>query len=93
MANTGADGLGVDWTVSLADAKSLTQNKTALQGNLDPSILYAQPTQIELEVKRTLESYGQQPGHIFNLGHGITPGVNPENVKVLVDAVHRMSAR
>jgi len=93
MADSGADALGVDWTVNLADAKKLTQEKIALQGNLDPSILYAQPEQIEQEVKRTLESYGEGPGHVFNLGHGITPGVNPDHVKVLVDAVHRMSSR
>jgi uroporphyrinogen decarboxylase len=91
LANTGAEGIGVDWLVSLEEARRRTQNKVALQGNLDPVTLYADPESIRSEVKRTLESYGTGPGHIFNLGHGMSPDMNPDHVKVLVDAVHEFS--
>ncbi len=91
LANTGAEGIGVDWLVTLEEARRRTQNKVALQGNLDPVTLYADPDGIRREVKRTLESYGKGPGHIFNLGHGMSPDMNPDHVKVLVDAVHEFS--
>ncbi len=91
LADTGAEGLGVDWLVSLEEARRRTQGKVALQGNLDPVTLYAEPEGIRREVKRTLESYGKGPGHIFNLGHGMSPDMNPDHVKVLVDAVHEFS--
>jgi uroporphyrinogen decarboxylase len=91
LANTGAEGIGVDWLVSLEEARRRTQNKVALQGNLDPVTLYANPEGIRREVKRVLESYGSGPGHIFNLGHGMSPDMNPDHVKVLVDAVHEFS--
>ena len=91
LANTGAEGIGVDWLVTLEEARRRTQNKVALQGNLDPVTLYADPDGIRREVKRTLESYGPGPGHIFNLGHGMSPDMNPDHVKVLVDAVHEFS--
>ena len=91
LANTGAEGIGVDWLVTLEEARRRTQNKVALQGNLDPVTLYADPNGIRREVKRTLESYGPGPGHIFNLGHGMSPDMNPDHVKVLVDAVHEFS--
>lgn len=91
LANTGAEGIGVDWLVTLEEARRRTQNKVALQGNLDPVTLYADPDGIRREVKRTLESYGPGPGHIFNLGHGMSPDMNPDRVKVLVDAVHEFS--
>ena len=91
LANTGAEGIGVDWLVTLEEARRRTQNKVALQGNLDPVTLYAGPDGIRREVKRTLESYGPGPGHIFNLGHGMSPDMNPDHVKVLVDAVHEFS--
>ena len=88
MADTGCTALGVDWTVDLADARQAVQGRVALQGNLDPAILQASPEVIRREVRRVMDSYGNHPGHVFNLGHGITPEVNPEHVKVLVDEVH-----
>jgi uroporphyrinogen decarboxylase len=88
MADTGCAGLGVDWTIDLADAREAVNGRVALQGNLDPAILLATPEVIRCEVRRVLDSYGNHPGHVFNLGHGITPEVDPENVKVLVDEVH-----
>lgn len=91
MAATGCDALGVDWTTDLADARQWTGDRVALQGNLDPAILHAAPEQIRERVATVLQSYGRGPGHVFNLGHGITPDVNPERVQVLVDAVHELS--
>ena len=88
MADTGCTALGVDWTVDLADARQAVAGRVALQGNLDPAILQASPEVIRREVRRVMDSYGNHPGHVFNLGHGITPEVNPEHVKVLVDEVH-----
>lgn len=93
MADTGCDGLGVDWTMDLADARVLTGDRVALQGNLDPSVLYGSPDSIREEVKRVLDSYGSGPGHVFNLGHGIHQHVNPEHLGVMVEAVRELSAR
>ena len=93
MAATGCDGLGVDWTMDLSDARALTGDKVALQGNLDPSVLYGSPESIRVEVKRVLDSYGTGPGHVFNLGHGIHQHVNPEHLGVMVEAVRELSAR
>lgn len=90
LAETGAAALGVDWTLDLADARQATGNRVALQGNLDPAVLRADPETIRREAERVLDSYGQGPGHVFNLGHGITPDINPEHVAVLVDAVHEL---
>ena len=91
LADIGAEGIGVDWLVSLEDARRRTGGKVALQGNLDPAVLFASPERIREEVGKTLQSYGAGPGHIFNLGHGVTPDVNPEHMKALVDAVHELS--
>jgi uroporphyrinogen decarboxylase len=91
MAKTGADALGVDWTTDLADARALTGGKVALQGNLDPCVLYAPPAKIREEVGRVLASYGAGHGHVFNLGHGIHPDVNPEHAGAMVAAVHELS--
>ena len=91
LAGSGAEGVGVDWTVSLAEARQRTAGRVALQGNLDPVTLYARPEAIRAEVQRTLESYGKGPGHVFNLGHGLAPDMDPEHVRVLVDAVHEFS--
>ncbi len=88
LAATGCDALGVDWTITLDEARRRIGARTAVQGNLDPSVLYASPEVIQREVRATLADYGPHPGHIFNLGHGITPGVDPDHVKVLVDTVH-----
>ena len=91
MAASGCDALGVDWTTSLADARQFTADRVALQGNLDPATLREAPELIEQGVADTLASYGDGPGHVFNLGHGITPDIDPAHLKVLVDAVHRLS--
>jgi len=88
MADSGCAALGVDWTVDLADARRAVAGKVALQGNLDPAILRAGPEVIRREARAVLDSYGPHPGHVFNLGHGITPEVDPEHVRVLVDEVH-----
>jgi uroporphyrinogen decarboxylase len=88
MADTGCAALGVDWTMNLADARGAVAGKVALQGNLDPAILRAGVEVIRREARAVLDSYGNHPGHVFNLGHGITPEVDPDNLKVLVDEVH-----
>ncbi|HUB90789.1 MAG TPA: uroporphyrinogen decarboxylase [Dyella sp.] len=91
MVRTGCAALGVDWTIDLGDARKAVDGQVALQGNLDPAVLRASPAVIRREVQRVLDSYGKHPGHIFNLGHGVTPEVDPEHVKVLVDEVHAYS--
>lgn len=91
MAGSGCDALGVDWTTSLAEARELTSDRVALQGNLEPAKLEGSASAIEESVADVLASYGKGPGHVFNLGHGITPDIDPENVAVMVDAVHRLS--
>ncbi|MGQ4277105.1 uroporphyrinogen decarboxylase [Pseudidiomarina sp. E22-M8] len=91
MAKTGADALGVDWTTDLADARKLVQDKVALQGNMDPSMLYASPARIEEEVATILASYGHGHGHVFNLGHGIHPQVDPDHAAAFIEAVHKLS--
>lgn len=93
MANTGCEALGVDWEITLQEARARVGAKTALQGNMNPQVLLTSPDEIQKEAGRILESYGQGSGHIFNLGHGITPEVPPENVKILVDTVHEMGKR
>ena len=91
MANSGCHGLGVDWTTSLKDARRYTEDKVALQGNLDPSVLYASPEAIEQKVANVLADYGKGSGHVFNLGHGIHPGINPEHVSAMLEALHKLS--
>jgi len=91
MADSGCDALGLDWTVDIGDARRRVGGKVALQGNLDPGALYAPPERIREEVAAVLKSYGNGPGHIFNLGHGIQPFVDPADLGVLVDAVHELS--
>ena len=91
IAATEPDVVGLDWTVNLGTARARVGDKVALQGNIDPNVLFAGPAQIRAEVKRTLESYGAPGGHVFNLGHGISQHTPPENVSVLVDAVHEFS--
>ncbi len=93
MVTTGCDALGVDWTTDLATARQYTGDKVALQGNLNPAVLRESPAAIEQGVAEVLASYGKGPGHVFNLGHGITPDIDPQHLKVLVDAVHRLSPR
>ncbi len=91
MADTGCDALGLDWTCDLGTARQRVGDKVALQGNMDPCILYAQPERIRAEVKDILARYGTGNGHVFNLGHGIHPEVDPEHAGVFVDAVHEFS--
>ncbi len=91
MAVSGADALGLDWSTNIANARKLVGSQVALQGNLDPSILYAPPEVIEIKVQEILARFGQGTGHVFNLGHGIHPEIDPSHVKVMVDAVHRYS--
>ncbi len=91
MAASGCDALGLDWTTDLGDARARVGQQVALQGNLDPNVLYAPPAVIEREVAATLASFGAGSGHVFNLGHGIHPDVPPEHVAALVEAVQRLS--
>jgi uroporphyrinogen decarboxylase len=91
MATTGCDALGVDWTTDLASARRYVGDKVALQGNLDPATLRESPEVIRQGVADVLASYGNGPGHVFNLGHGITPDIDPAHLGVLIDAVHELS--
>jgi uroporphyrinogen decarboxylase len=91
IAASGCDALGLDWTTDLRAARARVGTKVALQGNMDPSVLYASPARIREEAAAVLASYGRGSGHVFNLGHGIHQHVAPENVTVLVDAVHELS--
>jgi uroporphyrinogen decarboxylase len=93
MAETGCDALGLDWTVDIGAARARVGNKVALQGNMDPAVLRADPARIESEVATILQSFGQGSGHIFNLGHGITPDIDPAHAKVFIEAVQNLSAR
>lgn len=96
MADIGADALGLDWTVNLGRARALVGDRVALQGNLDPAILFAEPDQIRAEVERSLTAYGAPSagsGHVFNLGHGISQFTPPESVSAMVEAVHSFSRR
>lgn len=94
IADIGADAVGLDWTVNLSEARAKVGQRVALQGNLDPAVLFAKPQQIRAEVQRTLAAFGKPSagsGHVFNLGHGISQFTPPEAVTVLVDAVHEIS--
>jgi uroporphyrinogen decarboxylase len=91
IAATGCDALGLDWTIDIADAKARVGDKVALQGNMDPSVLYAPKERIEQEVSDILAGFGHGEGHVFNLGHGIHLDVPPENAGYFVDAVHEFS--
>ncbi|MBF0177512.1 MAG: uroporphyrinogen decarboxylase [Magnetococcales bacterium] len=93
MARSGCSVLGLDWTTDLGQARQRVGHLVALQGNMDPSVLYASPEKIRCEVKRLLEEYGAHAGHIFNLGHGMAPDMDPEKVAVLVDSVRLESEK
>ncbi len=88
IADSGCDAVGLDWTVNIQQARARIGNQVALQGNLDPCLLLAEPQQIETAVKKICQDFGVGPGHVFNLGHGILPQTPPDHVQVLVDAVH-----
>ena len=91
MADAGYSALGLDWQTDIAKARARVGDKVALQGNMDPIALYAEPEHIKQKVEMILKKYGSGSGHVFNLGHGILPDVNPEHVKAMVDAVHEFS--
>ncbi|KAA0876279.1 uroporphyrinogen decarboxylase [Nitrincola tapanii] len=92
MAEAGADALGLDWTTNIDEARRRVGDRVALQGNMDPSVLYAPPARIRAEVADILQRFGTGPGHVFNLGHGIHQFVKPEHAGVFVEAVHELSA-
>ncbi|MFC5473193.1 uroporphyrinogen decarboxylase [Paraherbaspirillum soli] len=96
IADIGADAVGLDWTVNLTEARARVGQKVALQGNLDPAVLFAKPEQIRAEVNQVLSAFGAPQagsGHVFNLGHGISQFTPPEAVAVMVDAVHEISRK
>jgi uroporphyrinogen decarboxylase len=93
IANTGCDAVGLDWSVDIHLARQQIGDRVALQGNLDPAIMATTPDIIKQEVARILADFGHGNGHVFNLGHGITPNITPDNVAALVDSVHELSAQ
>lgn len=93
QADTGTDALGLDWTIDLGDARRRVGHRVALQGNIDPVVLYASEAAIVAEARRAVQSYGAHPGHVFNLGHGIHPAIQPDKLKLLIETVHRESAQ
>jgi uroporphyrinogen decarboxylase len=93
LADCGADVVGLDWNVNIGDVRQKIGNRVALQGNMDPTVLYAGPDRIEEEAEKVLKSFGAGNGHVFNLGHGILPDVPPENLKTLVKYVQRESGK
>jgi uroporphyrinogen decarboxylase len=93
VKKAGADVVGLDWHIGLDRARNILGDKVAVQGNLDPTVLYAPKAHIEAEVQRILAENGDRPGHIFNLGHGILPNVAPEHAKYMVECVHRLSGK
>lgn len=93
IAEIGCTAVGLDWTIDIGNARQRIGDQVALQGNLDPAVMLASPATIEIEAKRVLDAYGPGNGHVFNLGHGITPAVPPEHVQQLIDTVHSYSRR
>lgn len=93
MADSGCDALGLDWTIGLDNARLRVGSQVALQGNLHPAVLCSTPEVIRREVQNILDAFGDEPGHVFNLGHGITPDVPPEHVQVLIEAVEQHSRK
>ncbi len=93
MAAIGCDALGLDWTIDIGRARKLVGDKVALQGNLDPLVLFGTPERIVSEAEKVLESYGHGSGHVFNLGHGISQYTDPENARILIETVHSSSRK
>ncbi len=93
MADTGADALGLDWTLNIGEARKRVGHRVALQGNLDPCALYAERGTIRAEVQKILADFGRGSGHVFNLGHGIHQTADPDRAAMMVEAVHELSAR
>jgi uroporphyrinogen decarboxylase len=88
IADTGCDALGLDWTINIDEARNRVGDRVALQGNLDPCVLYSNPDSIRASAEDIISRFGNHPGHVFNLGHGIHPAINPDHLGDLVDAVH-----
>jgi uroporphyrinogen decarboxylase len=93
IAESGCDALGLDWTINIAEARNRVGHKVALQGNLDPAILFSAPEVITTEVEKILKDYGSGSGHVFNLGHGISQFTPPESALTLINAVHSLSKK
>ena len=93
MAATGVDALGLDWTTDIGDARQRVGGQVALQGNMDPAVLYASPQAIREQVAHILNRFGSGNGHVFNLGHGITPEVDPAHASAFIEAVHELSGQ
>jgi uroporphyrinogen decarboxylase len=93
MAASGCSAVGLDWTVDPRNARQRVGSRVALQGNLDPAVLTRPEATVRAEARRVLDAFGPAPGHIFNLGHGITPQANPDAVAALVDEVRTYSVR
>jgi uroporphyrinogen decarboxylase len=93
IADSGCDAVGIDWTTHIGDARRRVGDRVALQGNMDPAILRASPQRIRQEVETILSQFGPGEGHVFNLGHGITPDINPEHAGAFIDAVHEFSVK
>ncbi|HRP95929.1 MAG TPA: uroporphyrinogen decarboxylase [Rhodocyclaceae bacterium] len=93
IAATGADAVGLDWTMDIGRARALVGDRVALQGNLDPAVLFAPPEVVATETRRVLDAFGPHNGHVFNLGHGISQFTPPESVSALVDTVHQHSRK
>ena len=91
IAGIGSDAVGLDWTMDIGRARALVGDRVALQGNLDPNVLFAPPDVVAVEARKVLDAFGPHPGHVFNLGHGISQFTPPESVSVLVDTVHEHS--
>ncbi|WP_369602897.1 uroporphyrinogen decarboxylase [Hahella sp. SMD15-11] len=91
IADSGCDAVGLDWTTDIGQARQRVGSRVALQGNLDPAVLRASPEVIRSKVASILERYGQGSGHVFNLGHGITPDIDPAHAAAMIDAVHELS--
>ncbi|PPI86655.1 uroporphyrinogen decarboxylase [Candidatus Pantoea edessiphila] len=91
MAEIGCDALSIDWTINIGEARRRVGNKVAIQGNMDPSVLYSSPERIIYEVKKILESFGKGSGHVFNLGHGIHHDTSPEKAGIFIESVHSLS--
>ncbi len=93
IVGAGSQGVGIDWTIPMKQAKKIIGDRACIQGNLDPAVLYGSVTQIEMEVQRILQEFGSGNGHIFNLGHGIYPDVDPDNVSAMISAIRKFSCK
>jgi uroporphyrinogen decarboxylase len=91
IADIGCDAVGLDWTMDIGRARTRVGDRVALQGNLDPNVLFAPPEVVASEARRVLDAFGPHPGHVFNLGHGISQYTPPESVSMLVDTVRSHS--